>query len=250
MRQRGDGNPGSTTAGEGISLEEGSPAPELNDSTSPPSAAELRRDTTRVEAFSDGVFAVAITLLVLNLVVPPHRPGGLFHSLVELWPAYVAYLASFLFVGVSWVNHHSAFKRLRSVDRGLCWVNLGILLTVVPTPFPTAVLANALRDGNPVDSGTAAAFYGFVLATDAIAWFFFLTYAGRHQHLLHRESDARLLRIDGLRGLLGIVSYGAAGILGWLVSPLLALVFYLLLPVFYALTSEGLRGVPAIARRL
>ena len=213
-----------------------------------PSSGELRRDTTRVEAFSDGVFAVAITLLVLNLVVPPHAPGGLFHALVGLWPAYVAYLASFLFVGVSWVNHHAVFKRLRSVDRGLCWVNLGILLTVVPTPFPTAVLANALRDGNGIDSNTAAAFYGFVLATDAIAWFFFLTYAGRHPHLLHHESDARLLRVDGLRGLLGIVSYGAAGVLGYLVSPLVALVIYVLLPVFYALTSEGLRDMPAIAR--
>ncbi|MGH7685882.1 MAG: TMEM175 family protein [Candidatus Dormibacteria bacterium] len=213
-----------------------------------PSPAESRRDTTRVEAFSDGVFAVAITLLVLNLVVPPHLPGGLLHALGELWPAYLAYLASFLFVGVSWVNHHGVFRRLRSVDRGLCWVNLGILITVVPTPFPTAVLANALRDGNAVDSGTAAAFYGFVFATDAVAWFCFLTYAGRHPHLLHRESDGRLLRLDGLRGLLGIVSYGAAGLLGYLVSPLVALIIYVLLPIFYALTSEGLQGLPGFVR--
>lgn len=213
-----------------------------------PSAAELRRDTGRVEAFSDGVFAVAITLLVLNLVVPPHEPGGLLRALIDLWPAYMAYLASFLFVGVSWVNHHALFKGIRSVDRGLMWVNLAILLTVVPTPFPTAVLANALRDGNAVDSHTAAGFYALVLATDAIAWFFILQYAGRHPHLLHDESDAPRLRIDGLRALLGIVSYGAAGILGYLVSPLIALVIFVCLPVFYGLTSEGLRSVPARAR--
>lgn len=212
------------------------------------SATEARRDTSRVEAFSDGVFAVAITLLVLNLVVPPHPAGGLLRALGDLWPAYVAYLASFLFVGTSWVNHHGVFRRLRSVDRGLCWVNLGILLTVVPTPFPTAVLANALRDGNAADSSTAAAFYGLVLATDAIAWFVFFQYAGRHPHLLHRESDAKLLRLDGLRGLLGIVSYGGAAIVGYLVSPVIALIIYVVLPVFYALTSEGLSGMPAIVR--
>lgn len=215
----------------------------------PPSATEVRRDTSRVEAFSDGVFAVAITLLVLNLVVPPHQPGGLLHALGDLWPAYLAYLASFLFVGVSWVNHHALFRRIRSMDRGLSWVNLVLLLTVVPTPFPTAVLADALREGNALDSNTAAAFYGLVLSTDAIAWFFLLTYAGRHPHLLHHESDAKLLRVDGLRALLGIVSYGGAGLLGFLVSPLIALVIFVCLPVFYGLTSEGLRGAPAITRR-
>jgi uncharacterized membrane protein len=173
----------------------------------------------------------------------------LLRALGDLWPAYLAYLASFLFVGVSWVNHHALFKRIRSVDRGLCWVNLGILLTVVPTPFPTAVIANALRDGNIVDSKTAAGFYGFVFATDAIAWFFTLQYAGRHPHLLHHASDGKLLRMDGLRGLLGIVSYGGAAVLGYVVSPLAALVIFVCLPVFYGLTSEGLQGAPAIARR-
>lgn len=213
------------------------------------SATEARRDTSRVEAFSDGVYAVAITLLVLNLVVPPHPPGGLLRALGDEWPAYVAYLASFLFVGTSWVNHHGVFGRLRSVDRGLCWVNLGILITVVPTPFPTAVLANTLGGANAADRSTAAAFYGVVLATHAVAWFFFMQYAGRHPHLLLHESDAKLLRLDGLRGLLGIVFYGAAAIVGYLVSPVIALVIYVVLPIFYALTSEGLRGMPGIAPR-
>ena len=109
--------------------------------------AERRRDTSRVEAFSDGVYAVAITLLVLNLVVPAHAPGGLARALRDLWPAYVGYLGSFLFVGVSWVNHHSLFRRIRAVDAGFLWVNMLLLLTIVPTPFPTAVLANALGGG-------------------------------------------------------------------------------------------------------
>jgi uncharacterized membrane protein len=211
----------------------------------PPSPAELRRDTSRVEAFSDGVFAVAITLLVLNLAVPPHPPGGLWRALLDLWPAYIAYLASFLFVGVVWVNHHSVFKRIRTVDRGLSWVNLGILLTVVPTPFPTAVLANALREGNAGDSKTAAVLYALTLALDAVAWFFFFRYVWRRPRLLRRESDARFLRIDGRRAPLGVLSYAGAGVLGYFVSPLIALLIFVCLPIFYGITSEGLRGARA-----
>ena len=207
--------------------------------------AERRRDTSRVEAFSDGVYAVAITLLVLNVVVPAHPPGGLMRALGDLWPAYVAYLASFLFVGVSWVNHHAAFKRIRVVDAGFLWVNIGILLTVVPAPFPTAVLANALRDGNPADSQTAAALYGVVLALHAVAWTAFLQYASRHPDLLRRDSDAKFMRMDSLRAPFGVIVYGGAGALGYFVSPLIALALFAALPIFYGLTAEGWRGARA-----
>jgi uncharacterized membrane protein len=98
-------------------------------------------DTQRTETFSDGVFAIAITLLVLGLV-PPHTPaGGLLDGLVALWPAYVAYVTSFTFIGVIWFNHHQAFTCVRFVDRGLHAANLGILFTTAVLPFPTVVLA-------------------------------------------------------------------------------------------------------------
>lgn len=208
--------------------------------------AERRRDTGRVEAFSDGVYAVAITLLVLNVVVPAHAPGRLLAALGDLWPAYVAYLGSFLFVGVSWVNHHSLFRRIHAVDAGFLWVNILLLLTIVPTPFPTGVLAGALRDGNAADGRTAAALYGVVLALHAVGWTAILQYAWRHPRLLHRESDAKFLRIDSLRAPFGVVMYGGAGALGYFVSPVIALAIFVALPIFYGLTAEGLRGAPGI----
>ena len=207
--------------------------------------AEQRRDTSRVEAFSNGVYAVAITLLVLNLAVPAHPPGGLMRALGDVWPAYVAYLGSFVFVGVSWVNHHAAFKRIRAVDLGFLWVNLGLLVTIVPTPFPTAVLANALRDGNPADGKTAAALYGLVLALHAVGWTAFLQYASRNPKLLRRGGDAKFMRMDSLRAPFGVVLYGCAGALGYFVSPVIALAIFAALPIFYAATAEGWRGAHA-----
>ena len=208
-------------------------------------AAERRRDTGRVEAFSDGVYAVAITLLVLNLVVPAHAPGGLARALGDLWPAYVAYLGSFLFVGVSWVNHHNLFRRIRAVDAGFLWANMFLLLTIVPTPFPTAVLANALGAGNAADSRTAAALYGLALALHAVGWTVIFQYSSRHPRLLHRDSDAKFIRMDSIRAPFGLIVYGGAGALGYFVSPVIALAIFAALPIFYAVTSEGLRGAQA-----
>ena len=207
--------------------------------------AEGWRDTGRVEAFSDGVYAVAITLLVLNLVVPAHAPGGLLSALGDLWPAYVAYLGSFLFVGVSWVNHHHLFRRIRAVDTGFLWVSIFFLLTIVPAPFPTAVLANALREGNPADSATAAALYGLVLALHAVGWTALFQYSWRHPELLHRASDAKSIRMDLIRAPFGAITYGGAGAIGYFVSPVIALAIFAALPVFYAVTAEGLRGAQA-----
>src|SRR3954447_15493560 len=112
----------------------------------------------RLEAFSDGVFAIAITLLVLEIKVPPS--GGaeaLAHGLWELWPSYVGFAVSFITIGIIWVNHHVVLTTIESVDRALLFKNLLLLLTVSFIPFPTAVMAEYLR----ADSGEnlAAAFY-------------------------------------------------------------------------------------------
>src|SRR3989442_555420 len=114
-------------------------------------------DTKRLEAFSDGVFAVAITLLVLDLR-DPRGGGDLTHRLLRLWPNYAAYAVSFLVIGIIWVTHHDTFDRLRSVDRQLQFLNLLLLMTVALIPFPTSVLAEHLRDGR--DSHPAAVVYG------------------------------------------------------------------------------------------
>jgi TMEM175 potassium channel family protein len=112
----------------------------------------------RLEAFSDGVFAIAITLLVLEIKVPEADSGhSLARGLLDLWPSYAGFSVSFITIGIIWVNHHAVVAAVDSVDRSLLFRNLLLLLTVSFIPFPTAVMAEYLR----ADSGenVAAAFY-------------------------------------------------------------------------------------------
>ena len=97
-----------------------------------------------METFSDGVFAIAITLLILDVAVPPSgsTPSGeLGTALAHEWPAYFAYLVSFLVIGIIWINHHTVFAKVRQVDRVVLFANLGLLLIVSAIPFPTHLMA-------------------------------------------------------------------------------------------------------------
>jgi uncharacterized membrane protein len=101
--------------------------------------------TSRLEAFSDGVFAIAITLLILEIKVPPAGvPGELGPALARLWPSYLAFIASFATIGVMWINHHRLFALIERNDEGLVALNLLLLLGVTWVPFPTALLAEHL----------------------------------------------------------------------------------------------------------
>lgn len=121
----------------------------------PDSPDQLGRvaETSRAVAFSDGVLAIVITLLVLDLRVPDVEPGRLLQGLADQWPVYLAYLTSSLYVGVVWLNHKATFLRVRHMDRGLHWANLGVLFTTALLPFPTAVLSSALRGATSRTSG-------------------------------------------------------------------------------------------------
>jgi TMEM175 potassium channel family protein len=101
----------------------------------------MSSETSRVEAFSDGVFAIAITLLILDVHVPTSAQGSLGHALARQWPTYVAFLISFAFIGIMWVNHHRLFNHIRRTDNGLMFLNLLLLLGVTIVPFPTALIA-------------------------------------------------------------------------------------------------------------
>src|SRR5215472_5921030 len=101
---------------------------------------------TRVEAFSDGVFAIAITLLVLT-VAQPRTYRNLAHELGAQWPSLAAYVVSFAVIGIMWINHHSVFMHLEHVDRGLLYINLLLLMTIAFLPYPTGVLGQALAKG-------------------------------------------------------------------------------------------------------
>jgi uncharacterized membrane protein len=101
--------------------------------------------TTRLEAFSDGVFAIAATLLVLEFSVGAHAGDQLGHALLELWPSYLAYTTSFLTIGIIWINHHYCVATLQRCDRTFLFLNLLLLLTVAFLPFPTKLVAQYLQ---------------------------------------------------------------------------------------------------------
>ncbi len=118
--------------------------------------------TGRLEAFSDGVIAVAITLLVLDLRVPDpgHGGGSLADNLGQNWPHYAAYAVSFLTIGIIWINHHSMISRLARGDHAVLVLNLLLLLSICVLPFATSLMATYLNAGTSADRHIAAAIYG------------------------------------------------------------------------------------------
>jgi uncharacterized membrane protein len=116
----------------------------------------------RLEAFSDGVFAVAITLLALDLRVDGPGHGTLAHQLAHQWPSFAAYVVSFFVIGIVWVNHHALFTSFARADRSLMFLNLLLLLWIVAIPFATSTMATYLRSGGG-DAHLAAALYSAVL---------------------------------------------------------------------------------------
>jgi uncharacterized membrane protein len=142
----------------------------------------------RTEAFSDGVFAIAITLLVLNLKVPDMNQG-LISGLLEQWPAYATYALTFLSIGTIWVNHHWIFDRLRQVDKPLVYLNLIFLMAVSGLPFPTAILSKYLMAGH--DEQIAVAIYGGNMAFLGAAFGTMWLHAFRSRYLVHTEIPLR-----------------------------------------------------------
>jgi uncharacterized membrane protein len=162
----------------------------------------------RTEAFSDGVFAIAITLLVLDLVVPSRQEAaeaGLGHALAHDWPAYFAYLVSFLIIGIIWVNHHTMFDKVRLVDRPVLFANLMLLLVVSLIPFPTRLLAEYLTAGR--DSHVAAAVYSATMLAMGLAYTALWLLLTRDAKLLQEGVDPRSGRIALRRFGIGNVFY-------------------------------------------
>jgi uncharacterized membrane protein len=142
----------------------------------------------RLEAFSDGVFAIAITLLVLELGVEEGAGAHLLHSLLREWPAYLAYFTSFLTIGVIWLQHSAITGALRTADGTLYRLNLLVLLLAGFLPFPTRLLSEFIGERDP--ERVAAVFYGLTLLALALALTAFVRYAAEHRRLVKDEISA------------------------------------------------------------
>jgi TMEM175 potassium channel family protein len=189
-------------------------------------------ESGRLEAFSDGVFAVAITLLALNLAVPGPGPGHelLGQQLAKHWPTFAAFVVSFLTIGIIWVNHHSVVGNFSEIDRPLLYLNLLFLFFVICIPFATATIADYLRVGG-ADASLAAAIYqgvflGMSLSFGALFW-----WSIRRSHLKMPLSGAAaraaLVRFCG-----GNVAYAAAIGIAYLSAPA-SLLVSALVAVYY-----------------
>jgi uncharacterized membrane protein len=203
-----------------------------------------RWDTGRTEAFSDGVFAIAITLLVLEIGVPEEDFENLWRGIVRQWPSYLGYATSFLTIGGIWLTHHAIFRRLRFVDRNVMRLNLLLLMAVAFLPFPTKLMAEAVRD---VDAERAAVvFYGLSLLVIAgiigALWGAVL----RDRELLRPELDEDDIRAMTLAttpnvGLYAVVT-GLAALL-----PLVAAFGYLAVAILFVSRARADRP-PAVSK--
>ncbi|MCU1456215.1 MAG: hypothetical protein JWL73_307 [Actinomycetia bacterium] len=187
-------------------------------------------DKTRFEAFSDGVFAVAITLLALDLTVAGPGHGSLAHQLGDRWPSFLAYVVSFFTIGIVAVNHHALFRQIARVDRVLVFCNLLLLMFVVAIPFATATMAQYLRDGG-FDARLAAALYAGMFVGMSVGFFLVFWWSIRRS-LLVVPLDREQARAAMLRFGVGNVVYVVAVALAF-VSPIVALLLCAALAIYY-----------------
>ncbi len=205
--------------------------------------SNLTTETARLEAFSDGVFAIAITLLILEIKIPSADTTDLLRELGRQWPSYLAFFISFAFIGIMWINHHRLFTHIRRTDDMLLVINLGLMFGVCIIPFTTAVLAAHL--GHP---GARTAVVAYDSAYLWIAVFFSLLWryaASRNGHLLvvdaNREATDKIMEQYNY----GPVAYAIAIALAW-VSITASLLINLVLACFFAMPPHiAVKGVPS-----
>jgi uncharacterized membrane protein len=203
-------------------------------------------DSKRAEAFSDGVFAVAITVLVFNLLAigSPGLTSRPYHLLLNAWPSYFAYVVSFLTIGIMWMNHHTMFAHVSKVNRLVLVLNLLLLMGVVAIPFPTALVAEQLKAMSaavrPADIATATAggkaatvVYGLAMIAISVGYSVMWLYMASHQEKLGAVRRIRTPRAANLRFSAGLGGYIAATLVAGFVSAVAALGIYGLLAVYY-----------------
>ena len=199
-------------------------------------------ETTRSEAFSDGVFAVAITLLALDLLrihADPAQGITLIDALGASWPTLLAFAASFAFVAVAWTNHHYVFVRVKLQSRALNWANLLLLAGVTIVPWVTSILAQSLGDPAGDHGRQEILLYAAVTLFGTLSWGLVYHVLATSPELLENAAHAQGFVSDRSATLVGLVTITIAAFVGYIWSPLIATGLFLALPVFYAFASEG-----------
>jgi uncharacterized membrane protein len=186
--------------------------------------------TTRLEAFSDGIFAIAATLLILDV---HHASGSVAHGLIHAWPSYAAYAISFLTIGIIWANHNTVFAQIGRADRTFLMLNVVFLMVVAFSPFPTRVLAASLRSG----SQAGAFAYGLTFTAMAVCYGGLWFYASVGRRLLKEDADPRVVSGISRSFAPGSLLYGTAT-LSALVSAYLAVALFAAIALFYVAESS------------
>ena len=194
----------------------------------------------RLEAFSDGVLAIVITLLILEIKVPVGEDGTLGSALARQWPQYAAFLVSFFIVGIIWLNHHATINLLRRTDHKLQVLNLILLLPVTVLPWPTALLAEYTHEGTAGDRRVAVLVYGVASSAMALSFNLLWRYLLRHPELHKPQVTAELLAVPNRRYNAGLAAYPVATVLG-LVSVPVFLALMLGLALLYLLPTPDVR---------
>jgi len=185
-------------------------------------------DTTRFETFSDGVFAIAATLLVLEFSVTSTVNLG--DQLVHLWPSYLAYVTSFVTIGIIWMNHHHTVSLIGRIDRTMLFINNLLLLTVAFLPFPTGLVGKAIQQGQGEQAAALA--YAGTLVVMAILHQFWWQYARRERRLIADGMPDSALRAVDRAYWPGVPMYGAVFVVAFF-SPLAAVVITFAIAAFY-----------------
>lgn len=190
--------------------------------------------TARVEAFSDGVFAIALTLLVLDL--QPPDPGTFAAALVEDWPSYLAFVVAFITIGSIWLSHHNAFSRVRRADPLVLALNLLLLLGAALVPWPTALISTALRGAQHEDEVAAILVYSLVTVLVGVPWSLLSLHLARHPELLRAPDERRWMRWNA-RYSAGSVLVAVVAVLIALAAPIASLLLYVVVPAAFAVSS-------------
>lgn len=197
------------------------------------------KETGRVEAFSDGVFAIAVTLLVLDIKVPRIHdlPAGerLLPALLQQWPTYLAYITSFLTILIMWINHHKLFNEIRRCDHWFLVINGLLLMVVSVVPFPTALLAEYIRQP---DAKLAAAIYSGVYVLIALLFNLLWRYASANDRLLRHNKDLHFIANINRQYAFGPLLYLIAFVLAFL-NVTASVGMCLLLAIFFALPTKS-----------